>query len=168
MRQARAFTLIEILVVVVLLGVIAAIVVPAIGRTANGARETTLAMNLNLLRRFIPVYTSQHKEVPPGYPDGDTSSPPTAEAFIAQAKLASNGDGRTAERGTPGYTLGPYLSKIPANPFNRLETLQVLADDEDFPALPDNNNGWVYKAVTGEIRAGNIGADERGIPYYDY
>jgi prepilin-type N-terminal cleavage/methylation domain-containing protein len=168
MRQARAFTLVEILIVVVLLGIMAAIVIPAIGRSATGARETTLAMNLNLLRRFIPVYTSQHKEVAPGYPDGDTSAAPTADAFIAQAMLSSNANGETAARGTSGYPHGPYLSKIPANPFNSLETLQVLGNGDAFPAAPDNTYGWVYKAQTGEIRAGNTGANVRGVAYYDY
>jgi prepilin-type N-terminal cleavage/methylation domain-containing protein len=168
MRQVRAFTLVEILIVVVLLGIMAAIVIPAIGRSATGARETTLAMNLNLLRRFIPVYTSQHKEVPPGYPNGDIHAAPTEAAFVAQAMLASNTNGETAARGTLGYPLGPYLSKIPANPFNYRETLQVLGDAETFPAAPDDTYGWIYKAETGEIRAGNTGANIRGVAYYDY
>jgi general secretion pathway protein G len=168
MKQARAFTLVEILIVVVLLGIMAAIVIPAIGRSATGARETTLAMNLNLLRRFIPVYTSQHKEVTPGYPDGDTSADPTEEAFVAQAMLSSNANGQTAARGTVGFPFGPYLSKIPANPFNGWETLQALANGDAFPPAPDDTYGWIYKAETGEIRAGNTGANIRGVAYYDY
>jgi prepilin-type N-terminal cleavage/methylation domain-containing protein len=168
MRQARAFTLVEILIVVVLLGVIAGIVIPAIGRSATGARETTLAMNLNLLRRFIPVYTSQHKEVAPGYPDGDTAVAPTEEAFVAQAMSSSNANGQTAARGTAGYRFGPYLSKIPANPFNYREFVLVLADNEEFPADPDDEYGWIYKPATGEIRAGNTGTNVRGVAYYDY
>ena len=63
MRKAKAFTLVEILIVVVLLGVLAAIVVPAIGSSGTSARETSLSANLKLLRRFILVYTSHHLEV---------------------------------------------------------------------------------------------------------
>jgi general secretion pathway protein G len=168
MRQARAFTLVEILIVVVLLGIMAAIVIPAIGRCSTEARETTLAMNLNLLRRFIPVYTSQHKEVPPGYPGGDSTASPTDQAFIDQAVLSSNDAGQTAARGTVGYPYGPYLSKIPANPFNYEETVRVLANNEAFPAQADDQYGWIYKPATGEIRSDNTGTNAAGTAYYDY
>ena len=168
MRQARAFTLVEILIVVVLLGVMAGIVIPAIGRSAAGARETTLAMNLNLLRRFIPVYTSQHKEVSPGYPTATPPPPRRQKPSSAQAMSSSNANGQTAARGTAGYPYGPYLSKIPANPFNHSDAVQVLANDEAFPAAADDSCGWIYKPATGEIRAGNTGENVRGIAYYDY
>jgi len=167
MRQARAFTLVEILIVVVLLGIMALIVIPSIGKCSTAARETTLAMNLALLRRFVPVYTSQHKEVAPGYPNGDRTAAPTEQAFIDQATLCSNEGGQTAARGTAGFPLGPYLSKIPANPFNKLETVQVLADGQAFPAAADDNFGWIYKPATGEIRPDNTGAHELGGAYYN-
>ncbi len=168
MRRAKAFTLVEILIVVVLLGVLAAIVIPALAGSTTSARESTLAMNLNLLRRFIPVYTSQHLELCPGYPNGDPTVTPTEEAFVDQATLSSDIYGQTAPRGTPGFRFGPYLSKIPANPFNKLDDIQVLGDGEDFPAEPDGLSGWVYKAATGELRPGNTGSDSAGTPYYDY
>jgi prepilin-type N-terminal cleavage/methylation domain-containing protein len=168
MRQARAFTLVEILIVVVLLGIMAAIVIPALAKSTTGARETTLAMNLNLLRRFIPVYTSQHKEVQPGYPNGNTAAAPTEQAFIDQAMLSSNAAGQTAARGTVGYPYGPYLSKIPANPFNSKDTLQVLGDGEAFPGAADDSHGWIYKPASGEIRSDNTGTRSDGTPYYNY
>lgn len=167
MKQTRAFTLVEILIVVVLLGIMAAIVLPALGKSTTGARETTLAMNLNLLRRFIPVYTSQHKEVAPGYPNGDTNAAPTEQAFVDQATLSSNDAGQTAARGTAGFPYGPYLSKIPANPFNHKETVQVLGDGEAFPAAADDSHGWIYKPVTGEIRPDNTGTHDNGKAYYN-
>jgi len=168
MKRARAFTLVEILIVVVLLGILAGIVIPAIARSGTSARETTLAMNLNLLRRFVPVYTSHHNEVPPGYPNGNRNATPTEEAFIEQATLASTYGGQTAARGTAGYPFGPYLSKIPANPFNARDTIQVLADGDAFPAAADDSHGWIYKAATGEIRPDNSGAQDGGMAYYNF
>jgi len=168
MRQSRGFTLVEILIVVVLLGVLAAIVIPSISNSTTSARETTLAMNLNLLRRFIPVYTSQHVEVSPGYPNRDQLAAPTEDAFVAQATLSSNTEGETAERGTAGFRWGPYISDVPANPFNKRDAILMLADGDDFPAVADDQYGWIYKAATGEIRPGNAGTDESGTPYYDY
>ena len=125
-------------------------------------------MDLNLLRRFIPVYTSQHLEVPPGYPGGNRAAAPTEDAFVEQATLSSNKLGQTAARGTAGFPLGPYISKIPENPFNKLDTVEVLANGADFPGVPDGEHGWIYKPSTGEIRAGNTGADDSGTAYYAY
>jgi prepilin-type N-terminal cleavage/methylation domain-containing protein len=168
MRNAKGFTLVEILIVVVLLGVLAAIVVPAVANSGTSARQTTLAANLNLLRRFVLVYTSQHLEVAPGYPNGSTGTPPTDAAFRNQALLASNAHGRTAARGTSGFKYGPYLSKIPSNPFNGLDTIQMLSEGEEFPAGADDSHGWVCQPETGEIRPDNTGADFSGKAYYDY
>jgi len=132
------------------------------------AQRTTLAMNLILLRRFITVYTSQHLEIPPGYPNGDRSAAPTEQAFIEQATLSSNKSGQTAPRGTIGFPLGPYISNVPPNPFNKLATVGLVADGDAFPAAADGLYGWLYKAATGEIRPDNPEVDSRGIPYYEY
>jgi type II secretory pathway pseudopilin PulG len=159
--------LVEILIVVVLLGVLAAIVIPAVANSGTAARAGSMVTNLNMLRRFVMVYTSQHLEVAPGYTAGPGSAL-DADVFANQALLSSNDLGETAARGTPGYGHGPYLSKMPTNPFNGLATIQMLADGQDFPAAADNSHGWIYRAQTGEIRPGNSGTDDAGIAYYDY
>ncbi len=168
MRQARAFTLVEILIVVVLLGVLAAIVVPALGGWGVRAQQTTLAMHVSLLRRFIPVYTSQHREIPPGFLNGDRSASPTQQAFVDQATLSSNAAGVTAAKGTAGFPYGPYISNVPPNPFNKLATVGFVADGDNFPAAADGNYGWLYKPATGEIRPDNLEVDSTGVPYYEY
>ncbi len=167
-RRARAFTLVEILVVVVLLGILAALVIPSFAGATQSARQSTLAMNLNLLRRLIPVYTSQHLETAPGYPGGNRSVAPTEQALVDQATMSSTMYGQTAPRGTPGFPLGPYISNVPPNPYNKLATVKVLGDGENFPATADDNFGWIYKPATGEIRPDNPGADVTGRQYYDY
>ncbi len=168
MRPARAFTLVEVLIVVLLLGILAGIVIPALAGGTTLARQSTLAMNLNLLRRFVPVYTSQHREVAPGYPNGDQTAAPTGQAFVDQATLSSNASGQTAARGTAGFPLGPYISNVPPNPFNKLATVAVLADGAAFPGAADDSTGWIYKPATGEIRPNNADTDLTGRRYYDY
>jgi len=168
MRQAKAFTLVEILVVVVLLGILAAIVIPAIANSTASAKQSALAVDLQLLRRFALVYKYQHLEVGPGYPNGQSAGAPTEQAFIDQATMASNNSGQTAAAGTPGFSRGPYLSKIPVNPFNGKASIQMLGNDEDFPANADDSHGWIYKAATSEIRPDNTETDDSGKRYYDY
>lgn len=168
MRKNRAFTLVEILIVVVLLGVLAAIVIPAIANSTTSAKQSALATDLQLLRRFILIYKSQHLEVGPGYPDGDTTAAPTEQTFIDQAALSSNPNGQTAPIGTPGFDRGPYLQKIPVNPFSNKDTVQMLGNGESFPAEADDSHGWIYKAATSELRADSTGANQDGKGYYDY
>jgi len=168
MKTLRAFTLVEILVVVVLLGILAAIVVPKISSSNTSAKQSALATDLQLLRRFTIVYTAHHLEVAPGYPDGSTTETPDEQAFIEQATMSSNAQGQTAEVGTPGYNRGPYLSRIPVNPLSNKSSIEMLGDGEDFPAQADNSHGWIYKAATSEIRADSTETDGNGTRYYDY
>lgn len=168
MKTARAFTLVEVLIVTVLLGVLAAIVVPSFSNSTTPAKESALATDLQLFRRFILIYKAHHLEVAPGYLNGDTTTDPTEDAFMAQATLSSNAHGQTAAVGTANYERGPYMERMPVNPFNGKSSIQVLTNGEAFPAEADDSHGWVYKADTAEIRADCTGTDSNGTRYYDY
>jgi len=168
MKGAKAFTLIEILVVVVLLGILAGVVLPLVADGAISARESALAIEVQMLRRYVLVYTSQHLEVGPGYPNGDTTQAPTEQAFVDQITLSSNSNGQTAAVGTPGFDRGPYLMKLPANSLSNLSTVQMLGDADNFPANADDSHGWIYKASTAEVRADSTGSSDSGKAYYDY
>jgi prepilin-type N-terminal cleavage/methylation domain-containing protein len=109
MRKAAGFTLVEILIVVVILGILAGVVIPLAAKSAHAAKESALAHDLHMLRRYILVYKGQHLEVPPGYPNGARDQAPTEQAFIDQIATASNEAGQTATAGTPGFDLGPVL-----------------------------------------------------------
>jgi len=168
MRKKRAFTLVEILIVVVLLGILAVVVLPLVAGSSISAKESALALDLQMLRRYVLIYKSQHLEIAPGYPDGDTSQAPTEQAFVDQITLSSNSSGQTAAIGTPDFPRGPYLMKIPVNPLNHKNTIQVLGDGAAFPANADGSHGWIYKPATSEVRGDCGGTDDRGKPYYDY
>ena len=168
MKAARGFTLVEILIVVVLLGILAGVVLPLIAGSAISAKESALAHDLQMLRRYVLIYKGQHMEVAPGYPNGDTTQVPTEGAFVDQMTLSSNPSGQTAPIGTAGFERGPYLMRIPANSLNSKETIQVLGDGEDFPDDADDSHGWVYKPATSVLRSDSTGTDDAGKSYYDY
>jgi prepilin-type N-terminal cleavage/methylation domain-containing protein len=150
MKGTTGFTLVEILIVVVLLGILAAVVIPTVSQGATAARESSLICDLQLMRRVILVYKAQHLEVAPGNPNGHASP---GEAFAAQATKASSAEGQTAEPGTTGYDLGPYLLKVPENPFNKLNSIRAV----DAIETGNDTAGWQYNPTTGEIRADTAG-----------
>jgi hypothetical protein len=57
---------------------------------------------------------------------------------------------------------------MPPNPFNGLDTVQMLGAGEAFPASADGSHGWICQPQSGEIRPDNTGNDQSGKPYYDY
>src|SRR5436190_21840661 len=79
-RMARAFTLVEIMIVVLLLGIIAAIVMPQFSDASHVTREKVLKEDLRFLRNQVAVYAIQHHDRAPGYSGGS----PSAAAFADQ------------------------------------------------------------------------------------
>jgi prepilin-type N-terminal cleavage/methylation domain-containing protein len=168
MRKEKGFTLVEILIVVVLLAILALVVIPMVSGSVTSARESAVAHDLNMLRRYVLIYTAQHLEVPPGYPDGDRTQTPTTQAFVEQITMSSDPNGRTAPVGTPGFPRGPYMQFLPVNPLNHKDTIQVLGDGDSFPPDGDDSHGWIYKPATAEVRADCGATDHGGKRYYDY
>ncbi len=90
--------MVEILIVVVILGILAAIVIPQFTQASTEARESSLASNLQTMRSQIELYKIQHSDVWP-----DTTD---LAAFTADMCTQDAVDG-----------FGPYLQQIPVNPF---------------------------------------------------
>lgn len=57
----RAFTLIELLTVIAIIGVLAAILVPVVGKVRDQAREARCAANLRYLGQALTLYAGQNK-----------------------------------------------------------------------------------------------------------
>ncbi len=66
----RAFTLIEILIVVVILGILAAIVVPQFTDAASGAQATSMRSQLSTIRGQIEVWRLRNNQEVPGGTSG--------------------------------------------------------------------------------------------------
>ena len=149
----RAFTLVEILIVVALMGILAAIVLPTFQDHIQQARETAAKDNLRILRNTIELYAAQHNGVPPGYANDDTSNTPLSIFLTVQ--LAD---------------VGHYLSEFPENPFNRIRIVKMLGNSEDFPTAPVETSeyGWIYKPAAKTIRLNWEGKDSAGVAYFDY
>jgi general secretion pathway protein G len=150
-QMNRGFSLVELMIVVAVLGILAAIVVPQFQSHSVRAREAVAKDSLRLLRSAIELYSGRHGDIPPGYEDDDPLSSPSASAFLAQLIA----DGR-------------YLSEMPENPFNNRQDILVIGDGETFPDNAAGEFGWVYQPATKTVRLDWAGADKSGMRYYDY
>ena len=161
-----AFTLVEILIVVIILGILAAIVLPKFSTASATARASMLADDLRSFRTQVAVYEGQHLSRAAGYPTGGGT--PTEADFVAQMTLASRDDGQTAAVGTAGFKHGPYMREIPPNPVNGKTSVLVLDDAADLPTAASDQYGWVYQPATMIIKADCVGQDDTGRAYFDY
>ena len=136
----RAFTLVEILIVVVIIGILAAIVIPQFSSAATTSKEAALKQDIFRFREQIELYRHHHN-----------GQPPSLANFVDQVSMATDVEGNTAPVGTPGFHLGPYLSSIPRNPFTDTKPLGDGAV---------GTSAWYYDETTGEIAA-NDSAEHR-------
>ncbi len=154
-RMRAGFTLVEILIVVVILGILAAIVIPQFSNASVQAKENTLKDELRYLRTQIVVFKAQHKDIAPGT-NGD---------FVQQMTQYTNDLGATSATPTSVFKYGPYLSKMPKNPISELNTIEITAQD---PPVADGGHGWKYNVATQQIIADTTGNDSIGTPFSEY
>jgi len=87
----RAFTLIEILVVVVILGILAAMVIPQFTNARVEASASTVKSQLQTIRGQIEVYKVRHSALPPFGTTGTASdwdplvNPPDENTYLQAA-----------------------------------------------------------------------------------
>ena len=137
----NGFTLVEILVIVVLLGILAAIIVPQFTGASNETRTSALLTNLRRIRTQIEFYKFQHNEQLPAV-TGETSND-----FIR--RMTS----KTDAAGNVGNDFGPYMQSIPDNPFNDLSTVRI-----DGAVSGSNTDGWRFNTTTGAFQADDSAA----------
>jgi hypothetical protein len=64
-------------------------------------------------------------------------------------------------------TYGPYLRRIPENPVNGLNTIQIVPDGQAIPEA-DDSHGWIYQASTLTFKADCTGLDKQGNSLEEY
>lgn len=140
-RATRAFTLVEILIVVVILGVLAAVVAASYMNTTRDAASNGTQFELAKIRRVVDVYSAKNAGLLPNI---------------------------TAGNGTWGALLGSgeYLKAPPENVWVGGPNAAVIVVG---PATaPDaayhTNYGWIFNTTTGELWAASFDATDSPLP----
>ena len=162
------FTLIEILIVVVILGILASILIPQFSDASTHAREGTLKEDLRYLRTQIGAFKIQHRDVPPGFAGGDLAATPDETTFLDQMTRYSDEYCNTSTTASSVYRVGPYLARMPANPLNGKAGILVVTSSTMPAANESQPFGWVYNPVLERIQVNLAGNDSSGKPYASY
>ncbi|MFT4171414.1 MAG: type II secretion system major pseudopilin GspG [Rhodocyclaceae bacterium] len=99
-RAVRGFTLIEIMIVIVILGVLAALIVPKIMDRPDQARAAAARQDINTIVQALKLYKL------------DNRSYPTTEQGLAALVKAP-----TTAPVPPAWKAGGYLEKLPSDPW---------------------------------------------------
>lgn len=141
----RAFTLIEILIVVVILGILAAIVIPQFTDASQQANNSSLQSQLQTIRGQIELFRVKN-----------AGADPASLAAGSWSDLTTPVDGA-------GDPLPPYLHSEPKNPLQNSVTIDGAAGA---------GVGWVWATNAAGVMdifavdaAGAIYSDAAGNPY---
>lgn len=123
----RGFTLVEILIVVVILGILAAIVVPQFADASTMAVKSALLRQLQSIDNQVELYRGAH-----------AGQFPTADPVAPMAAGGTN-------NGWGALVSDQYLKESPLNPFTSM-TLLVAGDGATAAAeLNSSVNGWYFQ-----------------------
>ena len=133
-RRYTGFTLLEMMLVVVIIALIAAIAIPKFSRGAAGANDSAVAANLAVLRNAIDMFQAEHN-----------GTYPTVAAFVNQLTQFTDAAGAAQATKDTTHIYGPYLRTSPALPVGAAKGNTTVA------AAAATGVGWVYTAATGVV-----------------
>lgn len=168
-NKRAAFTLVELIIVIIILGILAALAIPQFATSTQDAQIATLQSNLAVARNAVNLYYHQHNSTYPCVNDetggaGGGGTGIDDPALVQQLEQYSNVNGATTNSlNRTTHPFGPYfMNGIPDNPMTGTNTVYIFAEPAPLDAADvttalaaDANCAWIYSKTTGEWRACN-------------
>jgi len=139
LHRRSGFTLLELVVVVMILGILAAIAAPRFIDTMGVATDNSAMRSLRVVRRAIETFSTTHGGAFPSDQNGT---------------MFKN-------------DIGQYLrGRFPTSPVGKDPRDKVNMSGDD-PLVSDNKGGWMYNGATGEFIINCTDTTHDGSTTYD-
>ena len=154
-RAGRAFSLVEMIVVISIIGVITAIALPRFSRGVGSSGAAALHQDLAVLRGAIGFYSAEHRGVFPGAASDGVNAAHTEASFVQQMTQFTDANGQVQNTRDATYRYGPYLRKgmppLPVGPYAGATGVKVVTGATAPAFVADDRIGWVYNDASGSI-----------------
>lgn len=173
-KRVIGFTLVELVIVVLILSVLAAIVIPQFTSSTDDAKRSALDSSLAGIRTAIDLYYQNHGHYPssvaasgatcPGTGTAGTGAVDTPAAFLEQLNRYTNAAGQACSTTDATFKYGPYYKKdaLPADPITGTNNTLVIVTAGDLAMTADGTaGGWKFDNVTGKFIMNHTDYDDR-------
>lgn len=166
LKNESGFTLIEMLIVIIILGILAMVIIPQITVSTEDAKLSTLQANLTGIRNSVEAYYVQHGNVYPGAKNtsggASGSDGEAATAFVAQLTQYTAFSGAVSNTKDGTYKYGPYVKggQLPGNPYDDGANDVTCDYDEGNITVrtADATSAWKFFPKTGVFIANDSSA----------
>jgi general secretion pathway protein G len=143
-----AFTLIEVLMVVIVMAILAATIIPQFSMSTTDAQKSSLKVSLQTVNTQTEFYKNQHN-----------GKFPTITNFVDQMTKKTDMTGATTGS-ADALIYGPYIQgQFPGNPFNGSNAVVAVATEGTVPTgVVAGIAGWQYDQSNGGFYANNAEA----------
>ncbi len=140
-KKQCGFTLVELLIVIIILGVIVGIILPLFSDSSERAKISSSLATLQTLRQQLSLAKIEHNEYYPDLGNGGDGW----DILINKTRPTSTPTGTYTLGNGTSTDVGPYIRKTPKNPFEESNTIGSIGS-------PAAGVGFLYEQSTGEIK----------------